>query len=61
MKPDWKDAPEWANWKAMDEDGEWWWYEEEPYIFYNYWVVRPGRRARAGYIQWRDTLEARPK
>lgn len=32
MKPDWKDAPEWANFMAMDEDGSWYWYEDEPYM-----------------------------
>jgi len=26
----WEDAPEWAEWAAMDMDGEWWWYENEP-------------------------------
>ena len=30
MKPDWKDAPEWARWLAMDGSGEWWWFEESP-------------------------------
>lgn len=24
--------PEWANFIAMDEDGEWYWHELEPYI-----------------------------
>lgn len=33
MKPDWKDAPEWANWLAMDKTGEWWWYENEPMLY----------------------------
>jgi hypothetical protein len=32
MKPDWKDAPEWANWLAMDEDGEWFWRESKPTV-----------------------------
>ena len=36
MKPDWKDAPEWAMWLAMDEDGEWWWYEDEPFLRNNF-------------------------
>lgn len=29
-KPDWKDAPEWANWLAMDEDGMWSLFEIKP-------------------------------
>lgn len=32
MKPDWKDAPEWANWLAMDDDDCWFWYENKPYL-----------------------------
>lgn len=24
-KPDWKDAPEWANWLAQDGEGQWIW------------------------------------
>lgn len=31
MKPDWKDAPEWAQYLAQDGDGDWWWYEQQPY------------------------------
>lgn len=31
-KPNWEDAPKWANWLAMDANGTWWWYEAEPYI-----------------------------
>lgn len=30
MKPDWKDAPEWATCLAMDADGSWSWYEHAP-------------------------------
>ena len=29
-KPNWKDAPEWAKFLAMDEDGEWHWYQYKP-------------------------------
>jgi len=29
-KPDWDDAPEWANYVAQDHDNTWWWYEKEP-------------------------------
>jgi len=28
--PDWDDAPEWANYVAMDVDGNWFWFENEP-------------------------------
>jgi hypothetical protein len=30
MKPDWKDAPEWAAFVAQDADGDWYWFEERP-------------------------------
>jgi hypothetical protein len=26
----WHEAPEWAMWAAMDEDGGWFWYDAEP-------------------------------
>lgn len=29
MKPDWKDAPPWAQWLTYDADG-WYWWEREP-------------------------------
>jgi len=28
---DWERAPDWANWAAMDEDGEWYWYDVKPF------------------------------
>lgn len=30
LQIDWTQAPEWANFAAMDSDGEWWWYQKEP-------------------------------
>lgn len=31
--PDWNKAPDWANWWAVDsEDGEAWFFEEEPFL-----------------------------
>lgn len=32
MNPDWSNAPEWANYFAMDADGTWWWHELKPTI-----------------------------
>ena len=63
-KPDWKDAPEWANYLSMNRDGWWWWHELMPTIFENCyeWVQVEGY-ARACPIDdddWRDTLERRP-
>lgn len=28
--PNWINAPEWANWRSVDEDGTITWYENEP-------------------------------
>lgn len=61
MKPDWKNAPEWANYLAMDSDGDWLWYKHEPIKKVSYWVVAKGPCAYAGTSQyWRETKEARP-
>ena len=32
-------VPLWANWLAMDEIGEWWVYQNEPYILGKEWVL----------------------
>jgi len=29
-KPDWKNAPDWANYVARDADGCWYWFENKP-------------------------------
>ncbi len=60
MKPDWKDAPEWANYLAMDENGAWWWYEMEPVFLENIWV-RGGEDQDAKCHDWQDSLEEKPK
>lgn len=61
MKPDWKDAPEWAQWLAMDPDGDWYWFEAEP-DWDCLWENQKGTR-----VQWAcsgigpyQSLEARP-
>jgi len=30
MKPDWCDAPEWAQYLTQDRDGTWGWWEKKP-------------------------------
>ena len=29
-KPSWDDAPEWGEWLAQDDSGEWYWYASKP-------------------------------
>lgn len=58
MKPDWKDAPEWANWLAMDYNHEWFWHENEPFIDHRVW--ESGRIQSAGVVDFKKTLEKRP-
>ncbi len=60
MKPDWKDAPSWAKWLAMDENGDWLWYEDRPVCGVACWGSRGRFEDAESYIPWTDTLEARP-
>jgi len=68
MKPEWKDAPEWAKWLAQNGVGFWHWYEKEPTPAKNWngwmmpdggktWFVSIGRWNQNG---WKETLESRP-
>ena len=67
-KPDWKDAPEWAMWWAMDEDGDCFWYERQPISGEFSWYHR-GEEVRGEWeeappmsddVNWKETLEPRP-
>ena len=58
--PSWDDAPEWANWLAMDENGDWYWYEYEPVPNGNSWI-HFGRSFSADPSNgWQKTLQQRP-
>lgn len=61
-RPDWKDAPEWAQYMAQDSDGDWYWYENLPTAKLATWIGWEGRMEFAldGESAWRETLEARP-
>lgn len=63
-KPDWKDAPEWAQWLAQDGNGDWYWYESAPFVISNSWMPqRDGNLQRAEDLiedDWRESLEQRP-
>ena len=64
MRPSWNDAPEWANWLAMDADGEWYWFEREPEIEGDGWDQDKGmsenRHELASVDSWTRSLERRP-
>lgn len=63
MKPDWKDAPEWANWLAMDPDGGWCWFEKEPWYSHSnscWFHVIPSKYQEAQEADREKHLEQRP-
>lgn len=62
-KPSWKDAPEWAEWLAQDEDGEWKWLAGLPGKYVDGWTAVKIKGCRKGLAlgDWRDTLEKRPE
>lgn len=66
MKPDWKDAPEWAQWLAMDANGFWWWYEEEPVVSEKAWMPSDSGDCTRAFTKptnedWLETLTPRPE
>jgi hypothetical protein len=62
MKPNWKDAPEWANWLAMDNNGAWYWYEHKPDLKRVIWASMVESLDEEATVEgWQDTLEERPK
>ena len=61
-KPDWKDAPEWANWLAKDKNGCWFWYEDNPSIndINNVWSSDKFILCADNFCEdWKDSLEER--
>lgn len=58
-KPDWKDAPKWANWVALNASGEWAWFEFEPVCTLGAWSSIDGQQQRAS-VECRPQLEPRP-
>lgn len=63
-KPDWSEAPKWANWWAVDADGDVFFYKDEPVQRLDYWTVGAmGRYDHAGTVQlaWKDSKQQRPQ
>lgn len=66
-KPDWKDAPEWAQWLAQDSCGAWWWFKRKPEPQFRghdgVWFSSCQEYAGGGNeycTGWLGTLERRP-
>ena len=65
-KPSWDDAPEWANYLAMDCRGAWYWFEKKPIRFLGEWAktVVGSKMALAKeqrHKGWHKTLTKKPK
>lgn len=66
-KPSWVDAPEWGEWLAQDDSGEWYWYASMPTHpgMKSWWHVPGAKNVQCGKGEvlgdWRDTLEKRPE
>lgn len=60
-RPNWKDAPEWANFVAMDDNKDWYWFEFTPIwdSTRGQWMPSSGRWY--GVYSGQDSLEKRPK
>lgn len=70
---DWNDAPNWANYVAMDECGAWYWYEDEPETVWDdtcklgYWDIISILSKYEHYVygssldKWYNTLQKRPE
>ena len=57
MKPKW---PEWARFRAMDDNGDWYFYENEPVLDCGVWTAN-GRLVRDWEAQRLEPiLERRP-
>lgn len=67
-KPNWDDAPEYANWLSQDSDGQWCWWNLKPNAWHGNWEHgKPSREycfSDAGYGEkpedYTSALEQRP-
>jgi hypothetical protein len=62
MKPDWKAAPAWARFLAMDAGGDWYWYATAPKWNGSSWITEtPDYICEATvFIAANQSLEERP-
>lgn len=60
MTIDWTQAPPWARYAAMDEDGCWFWYAEKPIPRGCTWLAPTGGFEAIDSPDWTQTLTERP-
>lgn len=67
LLPRWEDAPEWAQWIAMDSDGAWYWYREKPRTQSTSWILKVNsspdnamNRVNFPDSIWKNSLTKRP-
>ena len=62
FKPDWNEAPDWAEFLAQDNDGSWYWFEEQPVLNRagKKWVTRVGRIGFIEQCEFTPICEPRP-
>jgi hypothetical protein len=64
-KPKWETAPDWANFLAMDSNGDWAWFEVEPFI--SNWKEVEGTKwepeidVYGDGMDWKQSLEKRTR
>ena len=66
-EPDWSTAPEWAQWFAIDDDSEGYWFSYKPQIIDGTWggMVNDDDKAKFEGVfnnkNWQSSLRQRPK
>lgn len=63
MKPSWKDAPWWAEYRAEDKNGQWTWFQKHPKKYKGIWLP-VDNSAFCDCVadkKWASTCEKRPK
>lgn len=69
MKPEWKNAPEWAQYLVQNKDGTWEWHEECPDcdVGGGFWYYNGDFDAKIKYagksevVEWWSSIEERPQ
>ena len=62
-KPNWYNAPDWAQYLAQYWCGEWYWYEKSPVQLSTLWVSASDSRITSDAAtaeNWKSSLEPRP-